>query len=145
MTEILVPIFICVVLPVSIVLIVFLTKAYQSREQTKILMKAMEVNPNIDTDRLAESLRKRERTPLQVLNLRLLRGCIFTLIGIGLIVCGCVTYYAGGHTFGEDPILLPTMLGFVSLAVGVSYLIVFFVTRKQAREEMSHHPENEKK
>ncbi|MDE6028457.1 MAG: hypothetical protein K2G23_10325, partial [Muribaculaceae bacterium] len=88
MTEILVPIFICCVLPIAVVLITALTKINADRQRANIIIKAIEANNNIDADKLAESLKKPQRTPLQILNLRLLRGCIFTLIGIGLAICG---------------------------------------------------------
>ena len=132
MQQILVPIFICCVMPVSIVLIVFLNKMSSDRQRTNIIIKAIEANNNIDADKLAESLKKTSRTPLQILNLRLLRGCICTLIGIGLVICGIFNYANNTH---EDAVTLPMIMGFVSFAVGVSYLIVYFVTRKQVDKE----------
>lgn len=130
MTEILVPIFICVVLPVSIVLLTVAKKMYSDKQRTTIILKAIEANNDIDADKLAESLRKQPRTPLEILNLRLLRGCIFTLVGIGLCVAGLLSY-SGGAEVGADPVFIPLILGFASISVGVSYLIVYFVTRKQ--------------
>ncbi|MDE7412614.1 MAG: hypothetical protein K2N05_02320 [Muribaculaceae bacterium] len=130
MVEDLVPIFICCVLPIAIVLIVSLVKINADRQRSNIIIKAIEANNEIDADKLAESLKKPQRTPLQILNLRLLRGCIFTLIGIGLVICGIVANNTEVE-FGEDPVLIPIIAGSLSLAVGISYLIVFFVTRSQ--------------
>ena len=134
MTEILVPIFICCVLPIAVVLITALTKINGDKQRANIIIKAIEANNNIDADKLAESLKKPQRTPLQILNLRLLRGCIFTLIGIGLAICGFAAN-GSGVEFGEDSVIMPLMLGFISFAVGISYLIVYFVTRKDVAKE----------
>lgn len=132
--EILVPIFICAVLPISIVLITMLTKINEDKQRAKILIKAIEANNNIDADKLAESLKKPQRTPVEILNLRLLRGCIFSLIGIGLAVAGFLSH-GDGAEYGDDGVLLPLIMGFACLAIGISYLIVYFVTRSQVTVE----------
>lgn len=135
MSEILVPIFVCVVLPVAIVLIVFLTDMNKDKQRTKIIIKAIE-SGNIDTDKLVEALgdrRKPRRTPGGRLTRRLLRGCIFSLIGIVIIVTDLLGCFGEGGFMGEG--ISSMMLGGVSLAVGVSFLIVYFVTKKQLPEE----------
>ena len=134
MEDILVPIFVCAIMPIAIVLIVMMVKMNADKQRAKIIIKAIEANNNIDADKLAESLRKPQRTPREILNLRLLRGCIFTLIGVGLCLCGLLSY-SGGKEFGEDSVLLPFMMGFASFSVGLSYLIVYFVTSKEVKAE----------
>lgn len=132
MIEVLVPIFVCCVGPVAIVLIIFLYRMSAERQRANIIIKAIEANNNIDADKLADSLKKTPRTPLQILNLRLLRGCICTLVGVGLVICGIINYANNAH---EDSVTIPMIIGFISLAVGISYLIVYFVTRKQVDKE----------
>ena len=136
MQQILVPIFICCVMPVAIVLIVFLYKNNAARMRSNIIIKAIEANNNIDADKLAESLKKTPRTPLELLNLRLLRGCMFTLIGIGLVIVGLFNKVNGSDP-AADPVVMTMMMGFISFAVGVSYIIVYFVTRKQVENDKS--------
>lgn len=132
MTSTLVPIFVCVVLPVAIVLIVFLAAMNSDNKRAKILIKAIESGNSIDTDKLAQALQKPKKSPREILNLRLLRGCIFGFIGLGLIIVGLVNYFTGiAPEFSDDPITVPMIFGSISLAVGLSYLIVYFVTRKQ--------------
>lgn len=134
MTEILVPIFVCVVLPVAIVLIVFLSAMNSDNKRAQILIKAIEAGNGIDTDRLAEALRKPRKSAREILNLRLLRGCIFGLVGLALIVVGLISF-ACGTEFSADPVTCPMLLGGISLAVGVSYIIVYTVTRKGIKED----------
>lgn len=128
--QILVPIFVCVVLPVLIVFIVFRAAMNSDNKRAEVLIKAIEANNGIDADRLAQALEKPRKTPREVLNLRLLRGCIFSLIGLFFAVIGLVSW-AQGTEFGADPVTIPLLFGGALLAVGISYLIVFFVTRQQ--------------
>ncbi len=135
MTHVLVPIFVCVVLPVSIVLIYFLSVMNSDNKRSQVLIKAIESDNCPDADKLAESLRKTKRSARELLNLRLLRGCIFSLIGLALIILGLVNYHSGHYEFGSDPVTVPLMFGSVSAAVGISYLIVYFVSRKQVDDK----------
>ncbi len=134
MTGILVPIFICVVLPVAIVLIVFLYNMNSDNKRAQVLIKAIEANKDIDTDKLAEAFSNPRRSPREILNLRLLRGSIFTLCGLGFVIFGLVGL-ANDFTIRMEPVMIPMICGASCLAVGISYLIVYFVTRKQLADE----------
>lgn len=134
MTGILVPIFICVVLPVAIVLIVFLYNMNSDNKRAEVLIKAIEANKDIDTDKLAEAFSKPRRSTREILNLRLLRGSIFTLCGLGFVIFGLVGL-ANDFTIRMEPVMIPMICGASCLAVGISYLIVYFVTRKQLADE----------
>lgn len=129
MTETLVPIFVCVVLPVAIVLIISLSETTKEKQKANIIIKAIEAN-NIDADKLAESLKKPVKTARQILNSRLLRGCIFSLVGLFICIVGIVNLCTGTD-FSADPVTVPLVFGGASIAVGISFLIVYFVTRKQ--------------
>lgn len=73
-------------LPVAIVLIVYIAAMNSDNKRAKILIKAIEAGNGIDTKLLAEALRKPQKPAREILNLRLLRGCIFGFIGIALII-----------------------------------------------------------
>ena len=129
----LIPIFICVVLPVAVILIIAVVKVLHDRMQTKVLLKALETNNEINAEKLSEAFRKHQKTEREILNLRLLRGCLFAFIGIALITVGIVSLCCGTK-FSADPVTVPLVFGGVSLAVGLSYLVVYFVTRKQIKD-----------
>ena len=118
---------ICVVVPIAVVWIIF--KAFMNRDnrRTEVLIEAIKSNNGIDTDKLAETMSNRSRTPREILNLRLLRGCIFSFIGIALLVCSLI-FQNNATDFDIAVIFIVT--GLASLAVGISYLTVYFVTRK---------------
>jgi hypothetical protein len=130
MINALVPIFVCVVLPVSIVLIVFLTDINSDNKRAKVLIKAIENNNAIDANKLVEALKKQNKSAQEILNLRLLRGCIFLFIGLALTIVSIIGLISGTH-FEADPVAIPMLFGGISLAIGLSYITVYFVTRKQ--------------
>ena len=130
----LVPIFICAILPMTIVLIVFISVMNSDNKRAKVLIKAIEANNNIDTDRLAEALQKPRKTLREKLYGRLLRGCIFTLAGLFISIIGIVNLCMG-TSFESDSVTVPLMFGGISIAVGISFLIVYFVTRKQIEDD----------
>lgn len=133
MVDILVPIFVCVVLPVAIVGIYYWSQINAENKRAEILMKAIEANCGPDADKLAEALQKPRKTAREILNLRLLRGCMFTFVGLGLCVVGIVSACMGTE-FASDPVTVPLVFGGASLAIGLSYLVVYFVTRKQVKD-----------
>ena len=122
MAQILVPIFVCVVLPVAIIAIIFGASINSDNKRSQVLIKAIESNCDIDADKLAEALQKPKKTAREILNLRLLRGCIFSLVGIAVCIIGIIA---------ADTVTVPLIFGGASLAIGLSYLVVYFVTRKQ--------------
>ena len=133
MEGILVPIFICVVLPVAIVFIVFGSEVMRDRTRAKVLTEAIRANANIDTDKLAEALggeKKKPRTPRELLNLRLLRGCIFALAGAVLCLLAMFMYEDD-----KDHVIDMLIIGGISFAIGLGYLIVYFCSRKQVAAE----------
>lgn len=134
MEDILIPIFICVVLPVAIVLIISLTKIKTDNLRTQIIIRAIEANKDVDTAKLLESMKKPQQTARDILYVRLLRGCIFTLIGLFSIILGICTL-ADGEDFSSDPVYFSAFLGGVSLAIGISYLIVYFATRNSVNDK----------
>lgn len=133
MESILIPIFVCVVLPVAIVGIYYWSQINAENKRAEILMKAIEANCGPDADNLAEALQKPRKTAREILNLRLLRGCMFTFVGLGLCIVGIVSACMGTE-FASDPVTVPLVFGGASLAIGISYLVVYFVTRKQVKD-----------
>lgn len=132
LVPILVPFMVCVVLPVSIVWIIFRCISNADNKRAEVLVKALETNNGIDADRLVDAFsksKKENKTPREILNGRLLRGCIFTLCGVVLIAF----YYINSWGYEEFHNFL-LILGGISAAVGISFLTVFFATRKQVKD-----------
>lgn len=127
LTQMLVPLGVCVALPVLVVWIYYRSVTNRDNKNAEIIIKAIESNSTIDADKLVAALGKQEKTPAEVLQVRLLRGCIFTLLGIAAAVIAALVYRA------EDFFAFSILTSGFCLAVGLAYLIVFFVTRKSVR------------
>lgn len=137
---VLVPIAICVVLPVMVVWLTVRRSMNNDNKRAEVLLKAIEANNSIDVDRLAEALAKPRKTPREVLNQRLMRGCMFTFIGLALCLAGLLCLNNDPEVeFGSDDVFIPVVFGCCSIAAGISYLIVFLATRRhvEAEEEKS--------
>lgn len=132
MEDILVPIFICVVLPVAVVYIIFRCKENADNRHAEVLIKAIESNNNVNADKLVETLRKPIRSAREVLNLRLLRGIMFSLLGIGALV---YSIYLEMTIPELDYQYVSYIVAGVSLAIGISYLLVYFTTRNQIDDQ----------
>ncbi|MDE7402474.1 MAG: hypothetical protein K2M87_03580 [Muribaculaceae bacterium] len=102
----------------------------QDNKRSQVLIKAIESNCGIDADKLAEALRKPQKTAREILNLRLLRGCIFSFIGIVLCLISIISLCIG-FEFWSAQVSISIFIGGISLAIGLSYLLVYYVTRKQ--------------
>lgn len=125
MVEILVPIFCGCVLPIAIVLIVSMRKKNSDDKRAEILIKAIESGEELDADKLAEALGKPVMSPQELLNTRLLNGCKYTLVGLALIIINCLM------NRDEDLKIMLLLCGSIAMAIGIAYLIVYFVTRGQ--------------
>lgn len=134
--ENLIPIFICCVMPVSIVLIVCISEVIKGRQRTEIIKKAIESNVNVDMEKMIESYSKPQRTPLENMSRKLLRGWIFSIIGLGFIATGLISLCTGS-VFSDDSVTFPMLIGFVSLAVGTGFIIVYIMIKKQLKIEES--------
>lgn len=125
----LIPIGVCVVLPIMIVWIVFKAKTNNDNKRADVLIKAIENNANIDAEKLAEALGKQQISAKELLNRRLLRGCMFTILGVAFSIIA-LTFSAAP----EDMQFISYILAALSFAVGNAYLIVYFVTRNTTAE-----------
>lgn len=131
LVTIIVPVSICVVLPVSIVALRAWQSVNNANKRAQILLKAIEANNNIDADKLAEALGKPKKSARQTLFTRLLWGCILTLAGIALEVYAAVIACLNEKAvLTGDEFTDPALFGALALAIGISLLIVYFVTRK---------------
>lgn len=130
LVPILVPIFCGCVLPIMVVLITSMRKKNSDNKRAEILIKAIESGKDVDADKLAEALGKPRHSPLEILNARLLRGCIYSLVGLALIFMYCIW-----PDHDKDFQMLLIFMGAISTAVGIAYLIVYFMTRGQIRDE----------
>ena len=135
--DILMPLGVCVVLPVMIVWLVMRTRQNETNKKTEIMLKAIESGATIDADFFkAQQDQKAPKTIKERLLKRLSGGCICTLTGLALEVVGIVNYVKWDGTISNDSAVVPMIIGGILLGIGVSLIVVFFVGKKMLAKEM---------
>lgn len=124
--QFLIPIGICVVLPVMIVWLVMRRRQHEMDRKTEVMLKAIEAGAKIDADFFTghqEALTIKER-----LLKRLTSACVTSLLGLFMLV--------GGVLFGEGMGWDMFVPGGVLLAIGIALFIVYFVGKKMLAKEI---------
>lgn len=131
-----VPVFICVVLPVTIVWLVARTRQHETDRKADIMLKAIEAGVPVDLEQLNKSPRKAPQSIKQELLEKLNGACITALIGIGFLTLGIlrVTITDFGRNMFLNKFWLPA--GCVMLAVGIGLFITYFTGRKMLVKEI---------
>jgi membrane protein CcdC involved in cytochrome C biogenesis len=134
LVTVLVPICVCVILPVTIVWIVMKAKKNEVNRKSEILLKAIESGVAIDTN-LFKTEQRHISTKERLLK-RLTGACVTTFIGIAIIISSCITWSRYGNSIHADNIQFPLLAGCTLLAVGIALFIVFFTGKKMLAKEI---------
>ena len=129
-----VPIAICVVLPIAIVWMTTRTRIKRVNLRKEIILAAMEKNSDIDIEEMTKKLNRPKKLLKEKLIMRLLCGSMF--VGFGILTYVALAVYM--CIFGQDTNMF-IGLSFVavpSLAVGIAFLINFFVGKNILAKEM---------
>lgn len=136
LVQILVPIGVAVVLPIAIVAIVFRSALASERNRKEIVLAVLEKNPDIDVEQFMKNLKKSEKLIKEKLLARLERGCLCCLMGVAFMV---LYFFLGVQ--GEDFIVV---VGAALIAIGIAFLISYFVGRRMLAKEMEAEQQNMK-
>lgn len=130
-TEFALPVMIVVVLPVMIVWLVTRVRLNRENKQSEIILESLKNNPSADPEKLAKMLTTPTLTPEERRNRSLLRGCIWSLIGVAVLASDIYAIAAKSLEDTEDAIMF-LLAGGIALAVGLGYLITYYVTSRKA-------------
>ena len=136
LVQLLVPIGVAVVLPIAIVAIVFRSALASERNRKEIVLAVLEKNPDIDVEQLMKNLKKSEKLIKEKLLARLERGCLCCLMGMAFMV---LYFFLGVQ--GEDLIVV---VGAALIAIGIAFLVSYFVGRRMLAQEMEAEQQNMK-
>ncbi|MBQ5839390.1 MAG: hypothetical protein IIW42_05120 [Bacteroidaceae bacterium] len=142
LSDVMVPIGICVVLPISIVMLYLRARKHETNKRTEILLAAIEKNAEIDVEDFLAKMAPPKKSLKQMLVTKLMWGSIIMAIGAGAMGYTIYADVMGGMRVGilqncylfSAPILL----------VGVAILIVFFVSKKILAKELQAEEEQKK-
>ena len=133
-SEILVPIALCCVLPIMIVWFITRRRINETNARTQIALAALEKNPDLDIEELLKKVARNGKLLKEKLLTKLLWGSFTTLLGIGLIGFGI--YLSANHLGGTDDPMTAVCFGLISLGVGIAFLVNYFVGKKMLAKEI---------
>ena len=130
LVELLVPLGVCVALPCIIVWLTLRKKTNDTNQRTQIILAAIEKQSDIDVEEFFKKMQPKETSlKIRMLN-KLLWGSICTLIGVGLSV---MSFYLMCQDDDFIVLLIPSL---ICLAIGVGFLINYFVGKKMLSKEL---------
>lgn len=133
--EDLVPIAICVVLPIAIVWMTTRTRIKRDNLRKEIILAAMEKNSDIDIEEMTKKLNGPKKLLKEKLLTRLLFGSIFVGLGI-LIYVAMAVYMRISKRFDTDMFIGLSIVAVPSLAVGTAFLTNYFAGKNMLAKEM---------
>ena len=136
LVQLLVPIGVAVVLPIAIVAIVFKSALASERNRKEIILAALEKNPNLDVEDLVKRMKKSEKLIKEKLLARLERGCLCCLMGVAFVLL-----YFFMAVVRTDMLLF---VGTALIAIGIAFLVSYFVGRRMLAQEMEAEQQNMK-
>lgn len=133
--DILVSLGVVVALPVLIVSIIFRSVMAADRNRKEIILAALEKNPNLNVEDLVKRMKKSEKLIKEKLLAKLQRGCLCCLMGVALVLL-----YFFPSVQNEFLIIAGTAL----IAIGIAFLVGYFVGRRMLAQEMEAEQQNMK-
>ena len=137
LTSVVLPIFICVVLPITIVWLIARTRQQETNRKAEIMIKAIEAGVPVDMTQFEPAKKQKgPKTIKQDLLEKLNGACITGLMGVGFLILGilrAINPMFASHTF-LNKFWLPA--GGVLLAVGIGLFISYFVGKKMMAKEI---------
>ena len=140
--QVMIPIGICVILPISIVMLYLRARKHETNKRTEILLAAIEKNTEIDVDDFLAKMAPPKKSIKQMLVTKLMWGSIITALGLAGLVYSVYMDFLGGmpsKILGEY-----YLISSILLLVGVAILIVFFVSKKILAKELQAEEEQKK-
>lgn len=133
--ELLISLGVAVVLPITIVAIVFKSALASERNRKEIILAALEKNPNLDVEDLVKRMKKSEKLIKEKLLARLQRGCLCCLMGVAFVLLSFFLSVQNEHLLIAGAALIP---------IGIAFLISYFVGRRMLAKEMEAEQQNMK-
>lgn len=135
LTELLVPIGICVALPISIVYLILKRKIISENNKKEIILAALEKNADVNIEELV----KKTSAPDKLLKEKLLKklqwGLMTIVLSIGLFIYAIFVGDAGEL---KSYVICSVAL----LAIGVSLLFTYLMGKKMLAKEMEAEEQN---
>lgn len=130
--EVIVPIFICVVLPVMIVWLITRAKQNETNKRTEVMLKAIECGATVDDIDYFKMPKENKKGIKERLLEKLNGACVTSLMGAAFIVLGILK----DNGIVDLPMPFVTLAGAILLAVGIALFVTYFVGKKTLAKEI---------
>ena len=118
------------VLPILVIWLTIRKEMNETNTRTKIVLAAIEKTPDMNIEELIEKISPKKKTLLE----KLMWGWICAILGPGLIGLG-IYLKIEGMGRPKDP-LVAICFGVVLLAVGIAFLVNYYLGRKMLAKEI---------
>lgn len=132
--NVLVPIGVCVVLPVIIVKLITRARINRDNMRKEIILAAMEKNADVDIEDMMKKMNGQKKLLKTALLNKLLLGSILTILSILVFVAMAVNMCFKG--FNENMFISLSVIAVPSLAIGAAFLTNYFLGKKMLAKEM---------
>ena len=119
------------VLPILVVWFAIRSRMNETNKRTEIVLAAIEKNPEMDIEELLKKFSPKKKLLKEKLLTKLLWGSLSTMLGLGL--AGFGAYLGLG---GDEDALTSICFGLTLLAIGIAFLINYYVGKKMLANEM---------
>lgn len=136
-----VPICICVVLPITLVWMLIRMKRHSDNMRKEIILVALEKNTDIDVEEMMKKLNGPKKLLKEKLIMKLLIGSMFVIFSILIYIAMAVFMYLD-NDFPKQMFIVFSFIAVPALAVGLAYLVNYFVGRKLLAKEMEAEEQN---
>ena len=141
MQSVLLPILVCVVLPIAIVWFITRTRQHETDKKTEILLKAIESGVEIDPA-LFKSRQPRTRGIKEELMDKFTGACVTSFMGIAFLVISLVSFNNPDWIKGMWFMKTAPLAGGILLAIGAALFLSYLVGKRMLAKEIE---EEEKK
>ena len=141
MEEILIPIAICVILPIFIVWLVTRNRQHEIDKKTEIMLKAIESGAQIDPV-LFKTRQPRTRGIKEELLDKFTGACVTSFMGIGFLVISLVSANNPDWSHGLWFIKTAPLAGAILLAVGAALFLSYLVGKRTLAKEIEAEEKN---
>lgn len=136
----LIPIGICVVLPIIVVRLITRERINRDNMRKDIILAAIEKNTDIDVEEMMKKLNGPKKLLKEKLMTKLLVGSI--MVSFSLFVYVAMIVYMFYMGFAKNMFMALSCMAVPSLAIGIAFLINYFIGRKMLSKEMEAEEQN---
>ena len=129
---------ICVALPITITWLITRNKANETNKRVELALAAIEKNEEVNVEDILKKINLPQKSLKERTLKNLTTGATLSAIGLGcLCVAGWFIYQ--GYTESARGILF---CGFIPLFMGIAYIIIYFISRKELSKEIENEEAN---